>query len=70
MKIKLYYNKINSRFHPQKCFYQREILILISVLTNNHGMANVKQLGTLQHYSIIEMVKQNKFSNHELNQKI
>ena len=33
-------------------------------------MANVKQQRTLQHYSIIEMVKQNNFSNHELSQKI
>ena len=63
-------NTINSRFHPKECFYQREILILISVLTNNHGMANVKPQRTLQHYSIIEVVKQNKFSNHELSQKI
>ena len=53
-----------------RMFLSREILILISVLTNNHGMANVKQQRTLQHYSIIEMVKQNKFSNHELSQKI
>ena len=61
----VYYNIINSRFHPKKCFYQREILILIYVLTNNHGMAMVKQWRTLQHYPIIELVKQNKFSNHE-----